>query len=60
MAQTATCRRANGDHEAVAIEDRDLTTVMAILGDIREDVSVIRELLEDDDGEEEETPEEDT
>jgi hypothetical protein len=39
------------------IEDRDLTTVMSILGDIREDVNAIRELLEDDDGEEEETPE---
>jgi hypothetical protein len=30
---------------------------MSILGDIREDVNAIRELLEDDDGEEEETPE---
>jgi hypothetical protein len=42
----------------VPIEDRDLTTIMVMLGDIREDVTAIRELLEDDDGEEEETPEE--
>jgi hypothetical protein len=42
----------------VAIEDRDLTTIMGTLGDIREDVRSIRELLEDDeDGEEEEASE---
>jgi len=45
-------------HVSVSIDDRDVTTVMAILGDIREDVREIRRLLEDgDDGEEEATPE---
>ena len=42
----------------MSIEDRDLTTMMAMLGDIRQDVRTIRQLLEDDDdGEEEETAE---
>jgi hypothetical protein len=41
-------------HELVPIEDRDLTTIMAMIGDIRDDVHTIRKLLEDDeDGEEE-------
>jgi hypothetical protein len=35
------------------MEDRDLTTIMGMLGDIREDVHAIKRLLEDDDGEEE-------
>jgi hypothetical protein len=35
------------------IEHRDVTTIMALLGDIRSDVQTIRALLEEDDGEEE-------
>jgi hypothetical protein len=35
------------------IDDSDVTTIMAMLGDIREDVNSIKRLLEDDDGEEE-------
>ena len=35
------------------ITHRDVTTVMALLGDIQEDVERIRRWLEDDDGEEE-------
>ena len=35
------------------IEHRDVTTIMAILGDIRDDVREIRILLENDDAEEE-------
>jgi hypothetical protein len=34
-------------------DHRDVTTVMATLGDIKGDVRKIRELLEDEDGEEE-------
>jgi hypothetical protein len=41
------------------IEHRDVTTIMAILGDIQADVSAIRRNLEDEDGEAEETPEDD-
>lgn len=44
----------------VALEDRDLTTITVMLGDIREDVEQIRRLLEDDDGEEEENREADS
>jgi hypothetical protein len=36
------------------IEHRDVTTIMGLLGDIKEDVREIRRLLEDEDGEEEE------
>jgi hypothetical protein len=39
------------------IGHRDVTTIMALLGDIRSDVHAIRLQLEDDDGEEEEDPE---
>jgi hypothetical protein len=42
------------------IEHRDVTTIMGLLGDIQSDVARIRELLEDDDGEEPEAPEDDT
>jgi hypothetical protein len=35
------------------IEHRDVTTIMGMVGDIQEDVSRIRELLEDENGEEE-------
>jgi hypothetical protein len=35
------------------ISHRDVTTTMALLGDIKEDVRAIRQLLEDEDGEEE-------
>jgi hypothetical protein len=35
------------------VDHRDVTTVMAILGDIQHDVRAVRELLEDEDGEEE-------
>jgi hypothetical protein len=38
----------------------DVTTVMAELGDIRDDVAAIRRLLEDEDGTEEEAPETDS
>ena len=34
-------------------EHRDVTTIMAVLGDIRDDVREIRILLENDDAEEE-------
>jgi hypothetical protein len=35
------------------ISHRDVTTIMGVLGDIREEVIKIRRLLEEDDGEEE-------
>jgi hypothetical protein len=35
------------------IDHRDVTTIMALLGDIQADVHVIRRLLEEEDGEEE-------
>jgi phage host-nuclease inhibitor protein Gam len=41
------------------IDHRDVTTIIALLGDIKGDVRKIRTLLEDDDGEEEELPEAD-
>ena len=37
----------------------DVTTIMRLLGDIHHDVARIRRLLEEDDGEEEEAPEDD-
>jgi hypothetical protein len=36
------------------INHSDVTTIMAMIGDIQEDVRAIRELLENEDGEEEE------
>jgi hypothetical protein len=36
------------------ISHRDVTTIMAMLDDIRRDVHAIRDLLEEDDGQEEE------
>jgi hypothetical protein len=36
------------------ISHRDVTTIMEMLGDIRDDIGAIRVLLEEDDGEEEE------
>lgn len=36
------------------IEHQDVTTIMALLGDIKNDVRRIRTLLEDENGEEEE------
>ena len=39
------------------IEHRDVTTIMALLGDIKNDVRRIRTLLEDENGEEEENGE---
>ena len=39
------------------IEHRDVTTIMALLGDIKNDVRRIRALLEDENGEEEENGE---
>jgi hypothetical protein len=42
------------------IDHRDVTTIMSLLADIQLDVRGIRDLLEDDDGEEEEAPEDDT
>jgi hypothetical protein len=41
------------------ISHRDVTTVMALLGDIKVDVRAIRELLEEEDDGEEEVPEAD-
>jgi hypothetical protein len=41
------------------IEHRDVTTIMGLLGDIQNDVRRIRNLLEEDDGHEEEPPEDD-
>ncbi len=41
------------------ISHRDVTTIMGVLGDIRQDVNAIRRVLEEDDGEEEEDSEED-
>ena len=38
------------------ISHRDVTTIMALLGDIHEDVQRIRELLKDGDGEAVEEP----
>jgi hypothetical protein len=47
-------------HDLVPIEERDLTTIMAMIGDIRDDVHAIRKLLEDDENGEEEAPEDHT
>jgi hypothetical protein len=44
----------------VSIEDRDLTTIMAMLGDVRTDVREIRRLPEDDENGEEEAQEDHT
>ena len=41
------------------IHHTDVTTIMRLLGDIQLDVNRIRNLLEDEDGEEEEVPEDD-
>lgn len=41
------------------IDHRDVTTIMRLLGDIQHDVARIRSLLEEDDGEEKEAPEDD-
>lgn len=41
------------------IEHRDVTTIMRMIGDIQVDVRGIRNLLEDEDGEEEEEAPED-
>jgi hypothetical protein len=42
------------------IEHQDVTTIMALISDIQADVRRIRNLMEDDDGEEEEVPEDDS
>ena len=42
------------------ISHQDVTTIMSVLSDIQFDVGRIRRLLEDEDGEEEEAPEDDT
>jgi hypothetical protein len=51
-----------GDHLVIQppIEQRDVTTIMRLLSDIQIDVSRIRELMEEDNGEEEEVPEDDS
>ncbi|MGH3011038.1 MAG: hypothetical protein ACRDLZ_03260 [Gaiellaceae bacterium] len=41
------------------IDHREVTTIMGLLGDIQSDVHAILKLLEEDDGEEEETPQDD-
>jgi hypothetical protein len=43
----------------VPISHRDVTTIMGLLGDIQGDVRAIRNLLEEEDGGEEEAPEDD-
>ena len=56
-------KRPSGRDDACVeppIEHRDVTTIMRMLGDIRADVERIRRLLEDEDGEEEEAPEDHT
>jgi hypothetical protein len=45
--------RRNDERVESPIEHRDVTTIMALLGDIQVDVERIRILLEDDSGEEE-------
>jgi hypothetical protein len=50
-------RRLKDGRVELPIEHRDVTTIMALLGDIRGDVQAIRTLLEEDDGEEEEDSE---
>jgi len=40
------------------ISHGDVTTIMGLLGDIRDEVAAIRRLLTEDDGEEEESPDE--
>ena len=42
------------------IENCDVTTIMGLLGDIQLDVAQIRRLLEDEDGQEEEAPQDDS
>jgi len=63
LAETDTCgaRPAIAHFEAVElpIEHRDVTTIMALLGDIQHDVARMRRLLEEANGEEEEAPEND-
>jgi hypothetical protein len=51
-----------GDHCVIQppIEQGDVTTIMRLLSDIQIDVSRIRELMEEDNGEEEEVPEDDS
>ena len=41
-------------------DHHDVTTIMGLLGDIREDVGIIRRLLEEEDDGEEEDPEADS
>jgi hypothetical protein len=41
------------------IDHRDVTTIMRLLGDVHEEVVTIRQLLEDEYGQEEETAEDD-
>ncbi len=41
------------------LSHRDVTTIMELLGDIRDDIRALRRLLEEDDGEEEKDPEAD-
>jgi predicted membrane protein len=56
-----TCEQAfQGDHSAIEppIEFRDVT-IMRLVGEIQIDVGRIRRILEDEDGEEEEAPEDD-
>jgi hypothetical protein len=50
--------KATIDRIESLVSHQDVTTTMRILGEIRDDVRTIRELLEDDDGEEE-VPEDD-
>ncbi len=49
--------RGNDGFVEPPIEHRDVTTIMALLGDIKNDVRRIRTLLEDENGEEEENGE---
>jgi hypothetical protein len=53
------CRAVDNPAIEPPIDHRDVTTIMALLGDIQSDVHVIRRLLEDEYGEEEEAPQDD-
>ena len=63
MTETAILRRLAEPRNVVWMEPlathEDVTTIMDLLGDIRDEARRIRELLEEDDGEEEEDPEDD-
>ena len=52
-------RSARRFRHRTPIDHQDVTTIVGLLGDIREDVGIIRRLLEEEDDGEEEDPEAD-